>query len=157
MANERIRGLPRCARPILAALALGFIPSAVHAQTKAASSADANCLACHGQKDLKSASGRSVFVDEAKRLAGVHAQLPCTTCHTAIKDFPHPPRIAKANCATCHTEEAADFGKGIHSLLGPDACTTCHGSAHQAQPVANLVPQICSQCHSDEVKGFVRG
>ena len=50
----------------------------------------AACLACHSQPDLKSDFGHSVFVNPARHKASVHANLTCTTCHTDIKDFPHP-------------------------------------------------------------------
>ncbi len=114
-------------------------------------------MACHGQKDLQTASGQSVFVDEAKHKESVHSVVGCTDCHTDIKQFPHPARIAKVNCTACHADEAADLPKSVHSLLGTgaDACTSCHGPAHDAQPAAALVPALCAQCHGNEVKGFL--
>lgn len=125
------------------------------AQTKPSSKLDADCLACHAQKDLKSEAGRSVFVDEAKHSASAHSVLNCTDCHTNIKDFPHPTRIAKVDCSNCHSKEAAAVPKGVHSLLGVEACATCHGSAHNARPAAGIVPQMCISCHVDEVKEFL--
>lgn len=126
-----------------------------NAQTKTTPRQDADCLACHGQKDLKSESGRSVFVDEAKHSAGAHSVLNCADCHTNIKEFPHPARIAKVDCSTCHAEEAAAVPKSIHSLLGAEACSSCHGKAHDTQAAGGLVPQLCASCHADEVKGFL--
>jgi len=134
-------------------LLLAFLPLFARAQTKTTPDPDAECLACHGQKDLKSASGASVFVDDAKHKASLHSVLGCRDCHTDIKEFPHPTRIAKVDCATCHADETTDLPKSVHSVLGKDACTTCHGPAHNVQAAA--VPQLCSQCHSDEVKGFL--
>ena len=127
------------------------------AQTNGSANADADCMACHGQKDLQSATGQSVFVDEAKHKESVHAVVGCTDCHTDIKEFPHPARVAKVNCTTCHADEAADLPKSVHSLLGTgaDACASCHGPAHNAQPAAALVPALCAQCHGNEVKGFL--
>jgi cytochrome b subunit of formate dehydrogenase len=127
------------------------------AQTKGSANSDADCMACHGQKDLQTASGQSVFVDEAKHKESVHSVVGCTDCHTDIKQFPHPARIAKVNCTACHADEAADLPKSVHSLLGTgaDACTSCHGPAHDAQPAAALVPALCAQCHGNEVKGFL--
>jgi cytochrome b subunit of formate dehydrogenase len=147
--------IPRWGLLISAVLALLFLPSSVRAQTKPLP--DADCLACHGQKDLKSSAGKSVFVDAAKHKASVHSILGCADCHTDIKGFPHPDHIAQVNCATCHADEAAVMGKSVHSVLGTgiDACTTCHGEAHYTKPAAALIPQLCSQCHSEEVKGFL--
>ena len=137
---------------VLALLASSF---PLRAQTKS-SPPDADCLTCHGQKDLKTAAGRSVYVDAAKHKAGVHSILGCTDCHTDIKGFPHPERVAQVNCATCHADEAAALPNSIHSALGNgvDACTACHGAAHYAKPAAGLMPELCNQCHSDELKDF---
>lgn len=125
------------------------------AQTKTPSRQDADCLACHGQKDLKSDSGRSVFVDEAKHNAGAHSVLNCADCHANIKEFPHPARIARVDCSKCHADQVAAVPKSVHSLLGAEVCSSCHGKAHDTQPAAGLVPQLCASCHADEVKGFL--
>jgi len=140
---------------VFLAFALAFLPAEVSAQTKSAPNPDEGCLGCHGQKDLKSESGRSIFVDAARHKSSVHAPLNCTDCHTDIKEFPHPAHVAKVNCGTCHSEEAADLPKSVHSILGADACTTCHGSAHDAQSAASLLPHVCEECHSEEVKGLL--
>ena len=152
MLKDRIRSVRQWALLVPAVLAL-FLPSAARAQAKAPPPPDDDCLACHGQKDLKSAAGRSVFVDEAKHKASAHSVLGCTDCHTDIKEFPHPARIAKVSCAACHADEAADLPKSVHSILSADACASCHGVAHYVQPAS--VPQLCNQCHSVEVKDFI--
>lgn len=140
---------------VCAALALNSFAFVAHAQTNA--SPDTDCLACHGQKDIQSANGRSVFVDEAKHKQSVHSVLGCTDCHVDVKQFPHPAHIAKVNCTTCHADEAADLPRSVHSALGEgaDACASCHGPAHDAQPAAALAPSKCAQCHGTEVKGFL--
>ncbi|HKS80812.1 MAG TPA: cytochrome b/b6 domain-containing protein [Candidatus Acidoferrales bacterium] len=135
------------------ALAFVFLPSSVLAQKARHPIPDSDCLACHGQKDLKSAAGASVFVDEAAHKAGAHSILNCTDCHADIKEVPHQARVAKVNCAACHSEEAADFPKSVHSVLGADGCVACHGSAHAVKPA--VLPQPCNHCHSDEVKDFL--
>jgi cytochrome b subunit of formate dehydrogenase len=142
---------------ITIAIAAGLLPQPANSQTKARPDADADCLACHGQKDLKSESGRSVYIDEAKHQSSAHSILNCTDCHTDIKEFPHPARMAKVNCATCHAEQAADIPESIHSALGAgvQACTACHGSPHELAPAAGLLPKLCGNCHSDELKGFL--
>ena len=137
------------------AIAILFLPRSIHAQANAPPASDKDCLVCHGQKDLKSASGRSVFVDAARHAGGVHSILNCTDCHVTIKDFPHPARVAMPKCATCHAEEAADMANSVHSVLGDQACATCHGSPHYTQPAASLMPNLCATCHTDEVKGFL--
>ena len=153
--SERIRNGPRWLIFILAAIAIQFFHPPLYAQTKTAPNPDDDCLACHGQKDLKSESGHSVYVDETKHKAGAHAILNCADCHTSIKEFPHSPKIAKVNCSACHAEESADVPKSVHSILGVESCTNCHGSAHDAEPAAGLAPKLCGNCHAGELKDFL--
>ncbi|HTS13434.1 MAG TPA: cytochrome b/b6 domain-containing protein [Candidatus Limnocylindrales bacterium] len=148
MLSDRIGGVRRCV--LLAGILFVSTPLVLRAQSKLS---DSDCLACHGQKDLKSSAGRSVFVDEAKHKASAHAVLSCTDCHADIKPFPHPAHIARVNCGSCHADESADLPKSVHSILGGDTCKACHGSAHDLQPAA--VPQLCASCHADEVTGFL--
>jgi cytochrome b subunit of formate dehydrogenase len=154
--KDGIRRIPLWGWLVSVALGLLLWPSSLRAQAKSSPS-DADCLACHGQKDLKSASGRSVFVDAAKHKVSVHSILGCTDCHTDIKGFPHPEHVAEVNCATCHADQATALPSSVHAVLGTgiDACLACHGAAHYTKPAAGLIPELCSQCHSDEVKGFL--
>lgn len=125
------------------------------AQTKAPADPDGDCLVCHNNKDLKSGSGRSLYVDPVKHKAGVHSVLNCTSCHTDIKEYPHPKRIAKVECATCHAEQGADVPASIHGALGDEACASCHGSAHDAQAASTVMPQQCAACHKQEVRDLL--
>ena len=131
-------------------------PVGMRAQAKSAAD-DAACLTCHGQPGMKSDSGRSIFVDPAKHKAGVHSVLPCVACHTDIKDFPHPAKIQRVECSSCHAQEASDLAGGIHSALGSgnDGCMACHGSAHDTRPAAAVAPRQCGACHSDQVRDFL--
>ena len=141
---------------VFAVLAFGLLlafstPAAAHP----AADSDADCLACHGTKDFKSDSGHSIYVDQAKHQASVHAVLNCTACHTDIKEFPHPKRVAKVECATCHIEQAADVPKSVHAVLGSDSCVSCHGPAHDTQAAAGVMPRQCASCHTNEVKNLL--
>ncbi len=141
---------------LIAALAFGLLlaPRAP-AQSKPAANPDDDCLACHNNKDLKTDAGQSLFVNPAKHAASVHAVLNCTSCHTDIKEYPHPKRIAKVECAACHAEESSDVPNSVHGALGEDACMSCHGPAHDTQPAAAVMPKQCATCHADEVKNFL--
>jgi len=140
----------------IAAFGFGLLlASSFHAQAKPAADSDADCLACHNDKDLKSESGRSVYVDQAKHQAGVHGILNCSSCHTDIREFPHPQRVTKVDCATCHADQAAEVPKSAHGLLGSEACMSCHCSAHNTQPAAGVMPLQCAACHGSEVKDFL--
>jgi cytochrome b subunit of formate dehydrogenase len=107
---------------------------------------DQECLACHGEKGMKSESGSSV-----------HGDLGCTTCHVGVKDFPHPKPMPMPTCKTCHDEESAQVPQSAHSILGKGSCVSCHGTAHEVQAAAKVVPQQCATCHEDAVHGYQQG
>ena len=115
---------------------------------------DEACLSCHGQAGLKSEKGKDLSIDSAKHAASTHAILACKDCHTAIKDYPHPARLPKVQCATCHADPAAAVPKSIHAALGAQACESCHGNVHEVTTVARIVPAKCAECHAQEVKEF---
>lgn len=119
-----------------------------------APAADQGCLACHGQAGMKSDKGKDIYVNPAKHAASAHAILGCSDCHTAIKDFPHPAKIAKVQCVTCHADEVKAYGGSVHAILGETSCATCHGSVHELTSAAALIPAKCSECHADEVKSL---
>ena len=115
---------------------------------------DESCLACHGQAGMTSSTGKSISIDPAKHAASVHGTLGCIDCHTTIKDFPHPDKVQKVQCSTCHTDEASHVAGSIHSALGDVACQSCHGDPHEVSAAAQTAPAKCAQCHADEVKDF---
>jgi formate dehydrogenase gamma subunit len=103
---------------------------------------------------MKSDKGKDIFVNPAKHAASAHAVLGCTDCHTSIKDFPHPAKIAKVDCITCHDTEAKAFTTSAHALLGDTACASCHGNVHELTAADKLAPSKCTECHAQEVKEF---
>ncbi len=125
-----------------------------HSQLPQPLKQDENCLACHGQPGMTSGSGKSISIDPAKHAASVHGILGCTDCHTAIKDYPHPAKVARVQCSTCHTDEASHVPASVHGALGDAACQSCHGDHHEVAAAAQLAPAKCAQCHADEVKEF---
>src|ERR1700760_4739760 len=127
---------------LLLALAWVLAPTRATANAKNAPSnkQDEACLACHGTAGMKSDKGKSISVDPAKHAASAHAILGCTDCHTSIKEFPHPAKIARVECATCHTDEAKSFTSSAHSLLGDTACASCHGNVHELTTAEKLAP-----------------
>jgi cytochrome b subunit of formate dehydrogenase len=116
--------------------------------------ADQGCLACHGQAGIKSDKGRDIYINPSKHAASAHAILGCQDCHTRIKDFPHPAKVANVQCATCHEQEAKSFPTSAHALLGDSACASCHGSVHELVTAETLAPAKCKECHAEEVKEF---
>ena len=106
-----------------------------------------DCLACHGDKDLKRdkpAPGRSpsVFVDAGALKASTHATLECVACH-ATATAPHEGKLPPVNCAGCHDKARAALGSGVHGAAKARggrpavACASCHGT-HAVQSAATL-------------------
>jgi protein-arginine kinase activator protein McsA len=83
---------------------------------------------------MKSDAGKSISVDPAKHAASAHGVLGCKDCHTTIKEFPHPAKIPKVECAKCHADEVKSASTSVHSMLGEPACASCHGNAHELTP-----------------------
>jgi len=117
---------------------------------------DEDCLACHGQAGMTSDKGRSISIDPGKHAASVHGTLACKDCHQTIKDYPHPAKVRKVQCSTCHEDEAARVPNSVHGALGDTACESCHGNHHEVATAAQMAPAKCAQCHADEVKEFKR-
>ena len=145
------RGAGAC---LLALLLVGLAPGLVAAS-------DEDCLGCHGDKDLRSEKGASLFVDKDKRAASAHGALGCADCHDTLKDYPHPTPVPKPACATCHADEQSALEKSVHARSNggreAPACGSCHGGAHEftsradrASPVAKPnLPKTCGRCHAN--------
>lgn len=103
---------------------------------------------------MKSGSGKSISIDPGKHAASVHGILGCSDCHATIKDYPHPRKVTKVQCSTCHADEATHVSGSIHGTLGEEACQSCHGNPHEVAAAAQTAPAKCAQCHADEVKEF---
>ncbi|MGA8149890.1 MAG: cytochrome b/b6 domain-containing protein [Terriglobales bacterium] len=133
-----------------------LVPARVQAQAKLPRplEQDETCLACHGQAGMTAPGGKSISIDPARHAASVHGIFACTDCHSTIKEYPHPDKVAKVQCSTCHAEEASHVGSSIHSALGDEACQSCHGNPHEVAAAAQTAPAKCAQCHADEVKEF---
>ena len=136
---------------LIAALVLFLllgVPSFLHAQT--------DCLACHADKTLQDASGKSVGVDADNFHASIHGVLNCTDCHTTIKEYPHPEQVEAVKCVTCHADEASAIGGSVHAKASEHPCTSCHGDAHTIYPKSDPksavyplnIPKTCGTCHA---------
>ena len=128
---------------------------------------NSECLDCHSDRTLTGErKGRqvSVFVDEKKFAASVHASLECVSCHADLegKELPHDEDLAPVNCGSCHDAIQALHAKSLHGQalargdpLAP-RCTDCHGY-HDILPVKDprstvaplRVPFLCGKCHQE--------
>jgi cytochrome b subunit of formate dehydrogenase len=128
---------------------------------------NADCFVCHSDISLSktNAAGKSIslFVDEAKFGASIHAKNLCTSCHTDITDLPHAETHKPVSCSQCHRIEAdiylkSDHGQAISKGVTEAAsCQDCHGKAHElldnrnpASPVNRAhIPETCGRCHGN--------
>jgi hypothetical protein len=149
-------------RTVLVCLALAAVPTtALRAQE------NTDCLACHSDRSLtaeRNGKTVSVFVDERRFGASVHATLPCTGCHADLagKELPHEAPLARVDCGSCHTDEQQQHSRSLHGKaisrgdpLAP-TCKTCHGShevlasKNAASPTSPLkIPYLCGKCHQE--------
>jgi cytochrome b subunit of formate dehydrogenase len=130
---------------------------------------NADCYGCHGDKDLTKTSPTgatvSVYVDQQQHEASIHGKNRCTSCHSDIREVPHPDgfRPQPVACSNCHRLEASiylgsDHGQAVHKGVDEAAsCKDCHGNTHAllnsrnpASPVnrANLT-NTCGRCHAN--------
>jgi cytochrome b subunit of formate dehydrogenase len=109
---------------------------------------DTKCVECH---DITGYKG------------SIHEALGCSGCHTQAGNFPHPERMAKPQCSSCHADEVKAFESSVHAerakhgTADTPTCTSCHGSVHAVVPSsdpASMVakknlPNTCGACHAN--------
>ena len=126
-----------------------------------------DCLTCHGETDAKRADGHPVFVSKEKYSSSVHGQagLACVDCHAdlaASSEFPHPEKLAPAQCASCHADVVSDYGKSVHAEARQRGgslaatCADCHGTHDilsakdpASRTYALNLPGTCARCHGN--------
>lgn len=127
---------------------------------------NADCFTCHGDRSLtkNTPAGQAVslFVDQKKYERSVHGVFACVTCHHDIKEIPHPEKLAKVDCSSCHTETVEKYKQGVHGMAltkgnrGSPDCGGCH-TAHAVLPASDPksptarknIPDLCGKCHGD--------
>lgn len=125
--------------------------------------ANDDCLTCHSDETATRANGTSVAVKPEVFGKSIHGGLSCTDCHTdlARAEVPHPEKLQKVSCATCHADTVAVVEQSIHyapEKNGQGAhCVNCHGT-HDILPSKDMasrtyalnLPKTCAQCHSHQ-------
>lgn len=118
-------------------------PPPIHASPPPAA---LDCLQCHTEK------GGAHFDDS------VHGALGCSACHTGITVFPHPEKIEKVNCGTCHASSVPKVAQSVHAKASEQPCLSCHGDGHSILAVKDPkstvyplnIPRTCGVCHADK-------
>jgi uncharacterized protein with PIN domain len=134
--------------------------------------ADADCLRCHGQQQLKSHDGRSMFVRASEVAGSRHAKIACSQCHSEVNASrvrPCETITRNVDCSKCHEELGQQFQKSKHGQLlaakDPNApsCKECHGTHGilgkrnpESLTFATNVPNLCARCHREGQKAALR-
>jgi nitrate/TMAO reductase-like tetraheme cytochrome c subunit len=127
--------------------------------------ANADCLACHEDDSAARADGRPVVVKPAVFEKSIHGSLGCVDCHqdlAALTELPHPEKLARVDCATCHTDTVEQYKVSVHAAARSHGttvaatCVDCHGT-HDILPKSD--PQsrtyhlnlagTCEKCHGN--------
>ncbi len=134
--------------------------------------ADADCLRCHSNTQLKSKDGRSMYVKQAEVLSSRHAKIACSQCHSDV----NASRVRacetitkKVDCSKCHEEVGQQYQRSRHGQLfaanDPNAptCRECHGTHGilgkrnpDSVTFPTNVPNLCGKCHREGEKAALR-
>lgn len=109
------------------------------------------CTTCHDQGE--------------KVKNSAHATVGCAQCHAKHDKYPHPDKIAKPECGTCHAEIAREHARSVHGQeikkgnAGAPDCSVCHGAVHEITRASTAafkktVPDTCGMCHSEVAQQF---
>ncbi len=144
---------------------LGFEPGGLGSELE-----DIDCIGCHTTQGLSTQFASSevlpLTVDVESLESSVHGGMTCTTCHSNILKFPHPPKTAKDyrefqlessnQCQACHIEQFEEQldSNHAHALKAGNrnaaVCIDCHGSHAIGKPdqPRNKISTSCGRCHS---------
>lgn len=119
---------------------------------------NSDCFTCHASPET---CARKTVSNDAFQ-SSVHKKLNCTDCHGDIKELPHPDKLQKVSCNTCHEEQYKSFQQSIHSLKSAEGdtdvpvCQSCHGSHeikgpedYESNTFRTKSAELCKKCHTD--------
>jgi nitrate/TMAO reductase-like tetraheme cytochrome c subunit len=125
-----------------------------------------DCLACHEDTALTRANGASVHVSKEAFAASVHGPMNCVDCHADLAhatEFPHPEKLAKVDCASCHADQVASYNQSTHAQARTQGngvaatCADCHGMHDirgskdpQSRTYHLNVAATCAKCHGSQ-------
>ena len=134
--------------------------------------ADADCLRCHADPNLKAKDSRSLGVHAQQLAHSRHVKIACSQCHSEVNASrvrPCETITHKVDCTSCHAEVAQQYQKSVHGKLlaasdsNAPSCKECHGT-HEILGKLNPdsatfptnVPTLCARCHREGKKAAVR-
>ena len=147
---------------LAAILWIAALPAAGQSPPKPPANDD--CVACHDATATRP-NGRSMAVDATRFEASTHGPMACVDCHAdlaKLTEFPHPDKLAKVECGSCHDDVRSKYRDSIHAygkeivgLSVAPACADCHGT-HDIKPRTDLTSRVyhtriaetCGSCHT---------
>jgi uncharacterized protein with PIN domain len=134
--------------------------------------ADADCMRCHANENLKTHDGRPMAVHVAEVASSRHAKVACSQCHSEVNASrvrPCETITTAVDCSKCHEQIGQDYQKSKHGQLfakkDPNApvCKECHGTHRvlgkhdpQSATFATNIPTLCARCHREGKKAAMR-
>ncbi len=125
-----------------------------------------DCLACHDDAALKrEKAGTPVNVKKDTFMASVHGPLACVDCHAdlAHAELPHPEKLAKVDCSSCHADQVALYKQSAHAAARAGGsnvaatCASCHGMHDirgskdpQSRTYHLNIAATCAGCHGNK-------
>ncbi len=134
--------------------------------------ADADCMRCHADANLKARDGRPMLVHITEVAGSRHAKVACSQCHSEVNSshvrpcetITHP-----VECSKCHEEVGNQYQRSRHGQLqaagdhNAPICKDCHGTHHilgkhdpESVSFPTNVPQLCGGCHREGQKAAIR-
>ncbi len=135
--------------------------------------ADADCMRCHDNPNLRSSKdGRPLHVEFDEVKGSRHTKIACSQCHAQVsisRVRPCETITNKVDCSSCHAEVGTQFNKSMHGDLvlkndpnGP-TCKQCHGTHAvkgkqdpKSPTFATNIPSLCARCHREGEKAALR-
>jgi hypothetical protein len=134
--------------------------------------ADADCLRCHRDAQLRAKDGRAIHVAVEEVAQSRHGKVTCSQCHAGVNVSrlrPCETITQKVDCSACHAEAGQQYLRSIHGVLlsrgdaNAPTCKECHGThgvagrLNPASPIfATSIPKLCARCHREGEKAAVR-
>ena len=134
--------------------------------------ADADCMRCHSDRNLKASDGRNLFVHVEEVAGSRHAKVACSQCHSEVNASrvrPCETITRPVDCSKCHDEVGNQYQRSKHGQLqaagdrNAPICRDCHGTHHvlgKHDPMSNTfptnIPTLCGGCHREGQKAAVR-
>ncbi len=148
------------------AFAAGTLGTVLWGQQPKALPGSEECAGCHdtGPRTGKREPGMPPPFNAAALRASPHAALECANCHSQLakKEFPHPEKLARVDCGSCHTGEQAQYEASLHGRAAARGdklalgCKDCHGTHNILRPSdpraptsVMEIPKLCGGCHRE--------